>query len=326
MRVFGSVVFALFAALSPSLLAQWPSVKTPNVPRNPDGTVNMTAPAPRTPDGHVDISGIWAAGGGGGGRGGRGRAAGDGAGAAGAPAAGAPAAAAGAPAGAAPAGAAPGGAAAGSGRAQGVGASASNVSGTPPLATFGDIGRNSPGGLPLQPWAAELKKKRMSENMKDNADAHCLPIGHMQLHLHPQPRKYLWTPSEIVMIWESNYGLRHIYLDGRQAPAKDSDNQPYWYGYTTGKWEGDTLVATTTHIRDWMWLDVNGTPLTDQATIVERFRRPNFGSLEIDVTIDDPKAFTMPFTVRVNQRIMVDTALLEFICNENEQSSTHYAK
>ena len=162
--------------------------------------------------------------------------------------------------------------------------------------------------------------------MKDNPDAHCLPIGHMQLHLHPQPRKYLWTPGEIVMIWESNYGLRHIYLDGRQAPTKDSDNQPYWYGYTTGKWEGDTLVATTTNIRDGMWLDVNGTPLTDQATIVERFRRPNFGSLEIDVTIDDPKAFTMPFTVRVNQRIMVDTELIEFICNENEQSSNHYQK
>ena len=324
MRVFGSVVFALFAALSPSLLAQWPSVKTPNVPRNPDGTVNMTAPAPRTPDGHVDISGIWAAGGGGGGgRGGRGRAAGDGAGAPGA-----------APAGAAPAGAAAGnapaaGAPAGGGRAgRGAGnAAPAEPSNSPPQATFFNVGQNLPGGMaPMTPWAAELRKQRASDNAKDNPDAHCLPIGHLQLHLHPQPRKYFWTPGEIVMVWESNYGLRHIYLDGRQPPARDSDAVPYWYGYTTGKWEGDTLVATTTHIRDGMWLDVNGTPLTDQATIVERFRRPNFGSLEIDITIDDPKAFTMPFTVRVNQRIMVDTELIEFICNENEQSSLHFAK
>jgi len=181
------------------------------------------------------------------------------------------------------------------------------------------------GGLPLQPWAAELKKKRMADNMKDNPDAHCLPIGHMQLHLHPQPRKILQTPSELAIIYESNYGLRHIFIDGRKAPPeKDPDVQPYWYGYTVGTWDGDTLVATTTNIRDDMWLDVNGTPLTDQAKIIERFRRPNFGTLEIDITIDDPKAFTKPFTVRVNQRLTVDTDLIEFICNENERSSKHF--
>ena len=105
-----------------------------------------------------------------------------------------------------------------------------------------------------------------------------------------------------------------------------NDPQPWWYGYTVGKWEGDTLVATTTNLRDGMWLDVNGTPLTDQGKIIERFRRPNFGTLEIDITIEDPKAFTKPFTVRVNQRIMVDNELIEFICNENEQSSDHFVK
>jgi hypothetical protein len=197
-----------------------------------------------------------------------------------------------------------------------------------PTANFGDIGSGWPGGagcLPLQQWAVELKKKRMSENSKDNPDAHCLPIGHTQLHLHPQPAKFLWTPyNEIVMIWESNYGLRHIYTDGRPAPAKDSDNVPWWYGYTVGRWEGDELVATTTHLRDGMWLDVNGTPLTDQATIVERFRRPTYGRMEVDITFDDPKAFTRPITVRVNKRILVDTDLIEFICNENEQSSKRY--
>jgi hypothetical protein len=177
----------------------------------------------------------------------------------------------------------------------------------------------------MTPWAAELRAQRTKDNAADNPDAHCLPIGFTQFHTHPQPRKILQTPTEIAIIYESNYGLRNIYLDGRKAPPPDDqDVAPWWYGYTVGKWEGDTLVATTTHIRDGMWLDVNGTPLTDQATVVERFRRPVFGNLEIDVTITDPKAFTKPFTVRVNQRLMVDTDLIEFICNENEQSSKHY--
>jgi hypothetical protein len=84
-----------------------------------------------------------------------------------------------------------------------------------------------------------------------------------------------------------------------------------------GKWDGDTLVAETNNLRDNGWLDVRGSPVTDQAKITERFRRVNFGKLEIDVTIDDPKAYTKPFTVRVNQEIMVDTEMIEFICNEN---------
>jgi hypothetical protein len=194
-----------------------------------------------------------------------------------------------------------------------------------PIATFGDIGASIEGGAPMTPWAAALKKERMANNMADNPDAHCLPIGFTQFHTHPQPRKILQTPTELAIIYESNYGLRHIFMDGRKAPPpEDQDVAPWWYGYTVGKWEGDTLVATTTHIRDGMWLDVNGTPLTDQATVVERFRRPTFGNLEIEISITDPKAFTRPFSVRVNQRLMVDTDLIEFICNENEQSSKHY--
>jgi hypothetical protein len=97
---------------------------------------------------------------------------------------------------------------------------------------------------------------------------------------------------------------------------------PWYYGYSVGHWEGDTLVVETTGLSDLQWLDVRGSPLTDQAKITERFRRPNFGSLEIDITIDDPKAYTKPFTVRVNQRIMPDTELIEFICEERD--AKHY--
>lgn len=194
--------------------------------------------------------------------------------------------------------------------------------GTPPLATFFNIGANMKDGAPLRPWAKALRDERMAENSKDNPDAHCLPMGHMQFHLHPQPRKIIQTPDEIVMLYEGNGGVRQIFTDGRASP--DNNPQPWWYGYSVGHWEGDELVVTTTNLRDGGWLDVNGTPLTDEAKITERFRRPSFGYMEIDVTIDDPKAYTEPFTVRVNHQIMVDTNLIEFICIENERSSYLY--
>ena len=194
--------------------------------------------------------------------------------------------------------------------------------GTPPLATFFDIGANMPGGLPLRPWAKKLKEKRMASHDSTNPDAHCLPLGYMQFHLHPQPRKIIQTPQEIVIMYESNYGLRQIFTDGRSLP--NNDPEPWWYGYSVGHWDGDTLVVKSDHFRDGGWLDVHGTPLTDKATITEKWRRPDFGHLIIDVTIDDPKAFTKPFTVRVRQKIMLNTNLIEFICNENEQSSKYY--
>jgi hypothetical protein len=177
----------------------------------------------------------------------------------------------------------------------------------------------------MTPWAAELKKKRMANNMKDNPDVWCLPIGLMQYHNHPQPRQIVQTKNLMLITYESNYGLRYIYMDGRPAP--NNDPTPWWFGYSRGWYEGnDTLVVETTHFygdERAGWLDVNGSPYTDALKMTERFRRPNFGTLEIDITIDDAKAYTKPFTVRVNQRIMVDQEMIEFICNENERSTHH---
>jgi hypothetical protein len=191
----------------------------------------------------------------------------------------------------------------------------------PPLATFRDIGAGFKDGLPLQPWAADLLKRRMGENSKDNPDAHCLPLGLMQLHMHPQPRKIIQSPGEILILYEAQSGLRQIFTDGRLLP--NADVQPWWYGYSVGHWEGDTLVVETNGFRDDVWLDINGSPLTNSGKMIERFRRPNYSNLEIEVTIDDPKVYTKPFTVRVNQRIMPDTELIEFICNENDRSGPH---
>src|SRR5688572_19038038 len=216
----------------------------------------------------------------------------------------------------------------GGGRGGGAGAAAGPVFSTPPdgvtLSSFGEVaGRGV--ALPMLPWAAELKKKRMADNSKDNPDVWCLPIGLMQYHNHPQPRQIVQTKNIMLITYESNYGLRYIYLDGRPAP--NNDPQPWWFGYSRGWYEGnDTLVVETTHFNSEeraSWHDVNGTPWSDALKMTERFRRPTFGTLEIDVTIDDPKTFTKPLTVRVNQRLMVDQEMIEFICNENEQSTDH---
>jgi hypothetical protein len=190
------------------------------------------------------------------------------------------------------------------------------------VATFFDLGSAIQGGLPYTAWARDLRAKRMADNMKDNPDAHCLPIGLTQLHLHPQPRKIIQTPKLIIMLYEAQGGVRQIFMDGRPLP--NNDPQPWWYGYSIGHWEGDDLVVETTGFRDDVWLDVNGSPLTVTGKMTERMRRPNYGTLQTDITIEDPKSYTKPFTVRVNHRAMLNTDLIEFICQENEQSSQYF--
>jgi hypothetical protein len=198
----------------------------------------------------------------------------------------------------------------------------------PPLqrtSQFWNIGAGLDGDLPLRPWALELRAARVARNSQDNPDAHCLPIGLTQLHNHPQPRKIIQTPSVIVILYEANDGIRQIFLDGRPLPTNDP--QPWWYGYSVGAWEGDTLVVQTTGFKDGGWLDVNGAPLTDAAKVTERFRRVNYGSLEIEVTVEDLKAYTRPWTaVKIRQQILADEQLIEFVCNENEKSTRHFQK
>lgn len=215
------------------------------------------------------------------------------------------------------------------GRGRGAGAPAVAAEGTgelPPTGSlFGNIGDQTPGGAPYQPWAAELVKKRMADNSKDNPDAHCLPLGIMQNTTHPYPLKIIQTPSEVIVIYEgSGTTVREIYLDGR---TPDPEAEPWYQGYSTGRWEGnDTLVVETSNFIDddtWTtWLDVRGSPLTQRGRIVERYRRPNYGSLQIEVTIDDPKAYTRPFSATINKRLSADTQLIEFVCRD--KSAQHY--
>jgi len=276
---------ALILALTALVLAQWPHYKQADAPRLPDGKVNLTAPAPKSFDGHPDLSGVWEN----------------------------------------PGwreGAAAGGSVSGTGGAPGSRTEETQRPQRPLLAAFFELGSMVPGGLPYQPWAKALKDQRTKDNAKDNPDAHCLPLGNMQLHLHPEPRKIIQSKGEIVILYEGNGGVRQIFTDGRALPA--GDPQPWWFGYSIGKWEGETLVVQTSGFRDGGWLDVNGSPLTDQGKMTERFRRINYGTLELELTVDDAKAYTKPFTVKYNQRLMPDDELIEFVCQENERSSAHF--
>jgi hypothetical protein len=281
MRIFNSAA-ALLVALAASATAMF--AQWPDYPtpgpRTKEGTIDFAAPPPRTADGKPDFSGLWEPARGPGGRGGQ------------------------------------------------------SMNGTlplpfaipsspddPPVAQFFNIGAGFKEKLPpLTPWGAQLRAQRKGDDNKDNPDALCQPLGLTQLHMHPQPRKIVQTPREIVVLYEANGNTRQILTDGRGLP--NNNPTPWWYGYSAGHWDGDTLVVETTGFRDDVWLDVEGSPLTGSGKMTERWRRVKFGLMQIDITIEDPKAYTKPFTVRVNHQLMPDSALMEFVCEERD--AVHY--
>ena len=258
-------VTAIALAVSISLSAQWLNHPTAGIPRNADGTPNLTAPTPRTADGKPDFSGLWEL-------------------------------------------------------------EKNNPcppEGCPDMEIsreFVNFGWNLPGGLPLQPWAAALRKARQAENSKDDPGSNCRPTGIVKLTINPFFRKFIPLPGLLVILNERDSAYRQIFTDGRALPV---DPTPTPNGYSAGKWEGDTLVVETRGITDGQWLDRIGDPLTDAAKITERFRRVNYGKMEIEITVDDAKAYTKPFTARINQFIRLNTELMDFFCMENEKDIPH---
>jgi hypothetical protein len=276
-----ALLSTIMAALPPSLVAQWPLHPPPEVPKGADGKPNLNAPVPRTADGHPDFSGVWDI------------------------------------------------------------TSARSLEpngpppGRPPLVTGGDILGAFKGGLPIQPWAAKLREKRTDSQGLYDPDGNCMPQGPVEYHIDPQPFKIVQTPRQILYISESNYGLRTFYMDGRPLPEMGSV-PPYWHGYSVGRWDGNTLVVESNNFHgvdpdnvdakdlpdifhSAGWLDHRGLPYTEALKLTERFRRPNFGTLEIEVTVDDAKAFTKPFTFRIIRLIVVDgSEMVEYICHENQ--------
>jgi hypothetical protein len=166
-----------------------------------------------------------------------------------------------------------------------------------------------------KPWAAKLIQERLS---KDDPEANCLPSGVPRVA--PYPWRVVQTPDRIFFLFEANIHSYRQILMNRSHPK---DMNPTWYGDSTGKWEGDTLVIDTVGFNDRFWFDFMGRPHTDQLHTVERFRRPDLGTLEEEVTVEDPEAYTKPFTLVARMPLMPNQELFEYICNENNKDIEH---
>ncbi len=169
--------------------------------------------------------------------------------------------------------------------------------------------------VPMQPWAAQLYGERLANNGRDRPSAGCLPHSVTDFDTHRTPRKVIHTPGLLVMLFESYHSYRQIFTDGRALPDVI---EPAWFGYSVGRWEGDTLVVDTVGVHEKTWLDDSGHPHSDAMHIIERFRRIDFGHMAVQITIDDPKAYTRPWTVSFGWELMPDTELLDWVCENNK--------
>jgi len=173
----------------------------------------------------------------------------------------------------------------------------------------------------FQPWAEAVYKARGENNSKGTPSERCLPHGIVKAVSVPEPFKIVQTPALILVLHEEFNHHRQIFTDGRRMPERRA---PTWFGYSRGTWEGDTLVIDTTGFVNDTWLDFRGHPATDALHLVERYRRRDFGHLEIQFTIDDPKAYLRPWNVTMTFDLLPDTELIEHIC-ENERDAARIA-
>ena len=183
-----------------------------------------------------------------------------------------------------------------------------------------NLGVELPGGLPYQPWLAPIVKQRTANLAKDDPHIICLPDNFLRAYGMPHLMKFVHTPNLFLVLNEWNAGYRQVFTDGRPLPE---DPNPSWQGYSSARWSGDTLVIDTIGFRDDTWIDWNGSVLTQAAKVREQFRRPDMGHLEIQVTVDDPKAYTKPWTVMIKERLIADAELIDEICLEGERSLQH---
>jgi hypothetical protein len=269
------------AGTSAPVGAQWYKYPSPGAPRTPSGEVDLSAATPRLANGKPDLSGVWMT--------------------------------------ADPA----------CGRVSGPTSVSQLVELAPPLlkcvvrgptmARSGfNMGVDLPGGLPYQPWLAALVQERIANGAKDDPHIRCLPDLFLRAYGLPHYLKFVQTPGLLVMLNEMNGVYRQVFTDGRPFPE---DPNPSWQGYSSATWSGDTLVVDTIGFLDNLWIDWDGSVITEAAKVRERIRRPDFGHLEIEVTVDDPKAYTKPWTVTLRQQFAADAELVDEICLENEQDA-----
>ena len=177
-----------------------------------------------------------------------------------------------------------------------------------------------PGDAPFQPWARALFQHRRDTESIEDPTGNCIPGGVPRSDAVPYPFKIVNSEKMLIILYEAVHSYRQIFTDGRQLPK---DPNPTWQGYSVGHWDGDDFVAETTGFNDRGWLDNDGRPATDALHVTERFRRKNFGHMDILITIDDPKAYTKPWNVTLPLTLMPDTDLLEYVCNENNKDLQH---
>jgi hypothetical protein len=267
--------------LSALLGAQWFNYPSPGAPRTANGQVDLSGPTPRLANGKPDLSGVWMS------------------------------------------------AEGTCGKVMGPTSVARLRELVPPSMkcpakipgiprTGYNLGVDLPDGLPYQPWLAARVQETVANQAKDDPHIRCLPDLFLRAYGLPHYVKFVQTPGLLLMLNEMNGVYRQVFSDGRPLPK---DPEPSWQGYSSATWSGDTLVIDTIGFRDGLWIDWDGSVINEGAKLREQIRRPDFGHLEIEVTVDDPTAYTKPWTVTLHQQFASDVELVDEICAENEKDS-----
>lgn len=180
-----------------------------------------------------------------------------------------------------------------------------------------------PEEAPIRPEAAKIFQRNLATFGKENPTTQCEPGGVTFGEILPFPSKFIQTPGVLVILQEADGANRQIFTDGRKHTQ---DPQPSWMGYSVGKWEGDVLVVDTVGFNDLGWLDGLGHPRSEALRVQERYRRRDFGHMDVEVTFDDPKMYTRPFTIKYVLDLIPDTDVAEYVCAENEKDRSHIGK
>jgi len=186
----------------------------------------------------------------------------------------------------------------------------------PSSSHMANLGVNMPDGLPYQDWLKPIVKERTDNLAINDPHIRCIPDNFLRAYGLPHMLKFVHTEDLLVVLNEMNAGYRQVFTDGRDLP---DDPTPSFQGYSSAEWSGDTLIIDTIGVRDDTWIDWNGSVLTEHGKVREEITRPDYGHLEITVTVDDPVAYTRPWTVHLKQRLVVDAELIDEICLENER-------
>ena len=175
----------------------------------------------------------------------------------------------------------------------------------------------------MTPWAAQIQAQRERRNHVDDPYGYCLPPGTPRINFAGGPFRILQTSAVTALLYETLVGMtfRQVFTDGRPLPEA---TEPTWLGYSIGRWDGETFVIETSGFKDGGWLDtLKGRPHSDALHVTERFKRIDFGHMELTITINDPKAYVKPWTFNAPLTLLADTDLVEAFCDGHDRTMIH---